>query len=243
MTAQCDVCNVQTLCNTEMESNVHTCPKCNSSFTTNRALTVHIANPPKKCIAAYKRFEFLAIERNKKPPRDDDERDHLFDKFVKVGTKQLIDRDPLASVFDFHQNLNLSDADTHKLLIRSKHEMTLLNVRHEKDALDAQRQVMEYQGKYGVHNEDIAYFNDCNDASREKLEKIREYLVVKMAIIDVHLIQRSKFAEVVRGLQQFFADDYIKRLQSNDMTYKGRGEPCTLPVNDNDIAFVDDDSL
>ena len=188
----------------------HTCPKCNCSFTTNRALNIHLANPPKRCIRAVQNNEEIQQDRNERAFSDDSY--SLFDRYVKEGTRQLINKDPAANVYNFHEERNLCDQQTHQLLVRSKHEMNLLRQKHQADTLVASEKVNQYMSKYGHREEDRLYFNDCNESCVQVLEKQRECLLIKLAIIDTHLIQKGPHAQVIAALEKFFAADYIKRL-------------------------------
>lgn len=186
------------------------CDVCDTEFLSARALRGHIAKPPKKC----GRVVSLDFTEDDVPRPPHMANDHLFDRYVKEGTKELIDRDPMANIYNFHEDRNLADDQAHSMLVRSRHEISVDSERHVKDMKTVTENVHTYLEKFGNRSEDIAFFNDANECGWKLLEKQREMLMIKLAIVDVHLLKRGPRALVLAELEKFFATDYIKRLQN-----------------------------
>lgn len=182
---------------------------CDAEFSSARALRAHIAKPPKKC-GRVVTLDFTEDESSRPPHMAND---HLFDRYVKEGTKELIDKDPLANIYNFHNDRNLCDDQAHSMLMRTRHEISVDTEKHSKDMKSITEDVNKYLDRYGNRQEDIVFFNDANECHWKLLEKQREMLLIKLAIVDVHLLKRGPRSLVLAELEKFFATDYIRRLQ------------------------------
>lgn len=144
------------------------CNICYATFSTARSYKVHINNPPKYC------------QRKNEQTKDVDEfnyeadyvkvsaylKNTTLDKYMKIGKKQLIDKDPSANIYNFHNDMNLSDSSILELINSTKAVMDEIEEIYKKNVIATEQQIAKYTGKFGNRVEDMNFINDCLQLDR-----------------------------------------------------------------------------
>jgi hypothetical protein len=204
------------------------CERCESFFTTKRSLKIHIDNPPKKCrlIAAKLKKK---VESRRKPDSDSDSeydsdsiangsqeylKSNLLQRYIKEGTRQMVDKDAMANVTNLHQSLNPSNDEVHQLMKETQQKLVDKHNTFVASAQKTTEMIDGFKEKWGDRSEEQQFFADVQNQRGAQLLRTKKLLMCKLHAAETMLLKHNGEVDVLNALNQFFGQDYVRRLNA-----------------------------